>query len=73
MLTAVGVTGLWVAGSRSKWGWMVGLGAQALWVSYGLATDQYGFVASAFVYGTMYARNFRRWHRETPRSPEALP
>jgi len=63
LLTAVGVTGLWIAGSQSKWGWCIGIAAQGLWISYGLATGQYGFIASALVYGSMYVRNFLKWHR----------
>ena len=44
-LTAVGVTGLYFAGSRKRLGWAIGVGAQALWVAY----------------GWVYGRNFRRW------------
>lgn len=63
LLTAVGVTGLWLAGRNSKWGWAVGLGAQGLWIAYAVATGQWGFLASAGAYGFVYARNFVRWHR----------
>lgn len=28
LLTVVGVFGLWTAGSKKSWGWLVGLGAQ---------------------------------------------
>lgn len=62
LLTAVGVTGLWVAGSRSKWGWAIGLGAQALWLTYAVVTGQYGFIVGCLFYGSMYARNFLKWH-----------
>ena len=64
LLTAVGVTGLLVAGSRSKWGWAIGISAQSLWIAYGLSTGQMGFVASAAVYGAMYVRNFLKWHNK---------
>lgn len=64
LLTAVGVTGLWAAGSKKAWGWAVGIGAQALWIAYALATDQYGFLLSALAYGTVYVRNFLAWSRE---------
>jgi hypothetical protein len=61
LLTAVGVTGLYVAGSRKRWGWAIGLGAQVLWLAYALTTRQYGFLVSCLAYGFVYARNFRRW------------
>jgi len=65
LLTAVGVTGLFLAGSRRVVGWRVGIGAQGLWVAYALATRQYGFLVSAFAYGTVYVRNARRWACES--------
>lgn len=64
LLTAVGVTGLWLAGSRKGVGWAIGVGAQVLWISYALATMQLGFLASALVYGSVYARNMIKWKRE---------
>lgn len=64
VLTVVGVTGLLVAGSKRKLGWAIGLGAQVLWLTYGIVTRQYGFIVSAFAYGTVYARNWTRWYME---------
>ena len=64
LLTAVGVTGIWLAGRKSTWGWAIGLGAQVLWVAYAVATRQWGFIISALVYGSVYARNWVRWTRE---------
>ena len=59
-LTAVGVFGLWQAGSGKWWGWGIGLASQAAWLTYAVTTEQWGFIPAAFVYGTMYARNMRR-------------
>lgn len=61
LLTAVGVVGLFLAGSRRSVGWAVGLGAQMLWVAYAIHSQQWGFIASALAYGSVYARNFYRW------------
>ena len=63
-LTAVGVTGLWIAGRGYWWAWLIGLAAQVLWLAYALTTEQYGFIVSAFAYGFVYARNARRWWSE---------
>jgi hypothetical protein len=65
LLTAVGVTGLYYAGSKRKLGWAIGLAAQVLWITYAVTTRQWGFVASAFAYGWVYGRNWQRWHRES--------
>ena len=64
LLTAVGVTGLYLAGQKVWWSWFVGLGAQFLWLGYALATQQYGFVVSAVAYGWVYGRNGLAWASE---------
>jgi hypothetical protein len=61
ILTAVGVFGLYLAGSKRWQGWAVGLSAQVLWLAYAISTKQYGFIVSAFAYGTVYARNLHKW------------
>jgi len=65
LLTAVGVLGLYLAGRRYWWAWLVGLVAQVLWVAYAVATEQWGFIVSAFAYGWVYARNAWRWKSDT--------
>lgn len=61
LLTAVGVYGLYCAGSKKRYGWAVGMGAQTLWFAYAVATEQYGFIVACFAYGSVYFRNFRAW------------
>lgn len=63
-LAAIGVLGLLVAGKRRWQGWAIGLGAQALWIAYAIATRQWGFIASALAYGAVYGRNMLAWRRE---------
>lgn len=75
LLTVVGVTGLYLAGRRSRWGWAIGLGAQVLWIAYALVSRQYGFIASALAYGAVYTRNVVVWSRDrrTQHAEEARP
>lgn len=63
-LAAIGVTGLFLAGSNRKAGWAIGIGVQALWIAYAVATKQWGFIASAVAYGTVNVRNWLRWRRQ---------
>ncbi len=70
VLTVVGVTGLWFAGRRKAYGWAIGLGAQLLWIVYAVVTRQWGFIASAFIYGAVYARNYATWRREQTKGDE---
>jgi len=68
ILTAVGVFGLWLAGRKDRRGWWVGLCAQLLWIAYAITTRQWGFIVSAFAYGTVFATNIIRWKREDAES-----
>ena len=70
LLAAVGILGLVLAGRRKAVGWAIGLGAQALWIAYALATHQFGFIVSALAYGAVYARNWLAWRR-TPEPIDA--
>lgn len=64
LLTTVGVLGIWLAGQHNSWGWALGVAAQALWIAYAIITRQWGFIASALVYGFFYGRNLHRWRRD---------
>lgn len=66
LLAAVGIAGLWLAGSNNRFGWAIGLVAQALWIVYALNTEQYGFILSALAYAAVYARNYARWATTPP-------
>lgn len=66
LLTAVGVFGLWLSGRKDGRGWLVGLGAQVLWVAYAVTTQQWGFLVSAAAYGWVYAKNARAWLAPPP-------
>ena len=63
LLTAVGVFGLYMAGRKVWWAWLIGLGAQVLWLSYAVSTQQYGFIVSAVAYGWVYGKNALTWRK----------
>lgn len=60
-LAAIGVCGLWLTTRRDWRGYLVGLSVQALWVTYAVATGQFGFIASAIAYGAVNVIGIRRW------------
>lgn len=72
ILTAVGVTGLYLAGRRSPWGWGIGIAAQVLWLAYAISTEQWGFLVSVAAYGWVNVTNLRRMLAERlPAASEA--
>lgn len=64
LLGVVGLTGLFLTGNMRKAGFLVGLGAQVLWIAYAVDTEQYGFIPLSLGYAFMYGRNWLRWRNE---------
>lgn len=61
ILTVVGVTGLYFLTKKKWYGFAIGLGAQALWLAYSIATKQWGFLGSCFAYGAVNYIGLRSW------------
>ncbi len=68
LLASLGVTGLWMAGNKSKWGWIIGGSLQILWIIYAMATAQYGFIFSALAYAMVNIRNLIKWRKDESNS-----
>lgn len=63
-LTALGGLGwLLVTLDRRIHGFLVGLAAQVAWVTYAVATAQWGFIGSAALFGAINALGLARWLR----------
>lgn len=60
-LAAVSVLGLWTTGSKRRYGWLISLGSEGLWLTYALVTRQYGFVAMSVVFAAVHVRNWLKW------------
>lgn len=63
ILAIVGIFGLYLAGNKVKWAWLIGAAAQVLWIIYGIVTKQYGFILSAVAYAWVYLRNHFKWNQ----------
>lgn len=69
-LTVLGGLGwLWVTLDLRVQGFCVGLLAQVAWVSYAVATAQWGFLGSATLFGAINALGLHRWWRARPKPP----
>lgn len=62
-LAVIGILGIWLAGRKNRVGWAIGVGAQVLWIVYAVVTRQWGFIASALAYGSVYGLNWWRWSK----------
>ena len=60
LLTATGVTGLYLVSRGMVWAWLINIAAQGLWIVYALATQQHGFIVASVAYGFVFSLNYRR-------------
>ena len=64
ILAAIGVTGIFLVGRKTIWGWLILCVNECLWIAYALATDQYGFIAMALAYAAVYIKSYIHWKRD---------
>jgi hypothetical protein len=64
ILAAIGVTGIFLVGRKTIWGWIVLCVNEVLWIVYALTTKQYGFIFAAIAYGIVYVKSFVHWKRD---------
>jgi hypothetical protein len=64
VLAAIGVTGIFLVGRKTIWGWLILCLNECLWIAYALATKQYGFIVAAIAYGIVYVKSFIHWKRD---------
>jgi hypothetical protein len=66
LIAAIGIAALWCSGGQTRSrraGFVLQIVNQAIWIVYGTATAQYGFVAGAVVFGTVAVLNLWRLRR----------
>ena len=63
LLAAIGVSGIFLVGRKTIWGWLVLCLNECLWIIYALTTKQYGFIFAAVAYGVVYVKSFIHWRK----------
>lgn len=64
ILAVLGITGIFLVGRKTIWGWLVLCANEILWVTYAIVTRQYGFIAMAIAYVLVYLKSYIHWKRE---------
>lgn len=64
ILAVIGVSGIFLVGRKTIWGWLILCVNECLWIAYALATKQYGFIAMAVAYAAVYIKSFIHWRKD---------
>jgi hypothetical protein len=64
ILAILGITGIFLVGRKTIWGWLILCANEILWVTYALITKQYGFIAMAVAYVIVYLKSYVHWKKE---------
>lgn len=64
VLAVIGVTGIFLVGRKTIWGWLILCINECLWIMYGLATKQYGFIVMALSYAAVYIKSYIHWRKD---------
>jgi len=54
---------LWLMGSKSKWGPIIGIANQALWYIYAIRLGEWGLLVGITAFTIIHIRNARGWWR----------
>lgn len=61
ILSIITIITMVLAGNKSRWAWVIGLGNQALWGFYIVHTGQWGLSLMTAAITIVYARNLAKW------------
>jgi hypothetical protein len=64
ILAPFGLVGMFMAGRKSKNGWLLSIFTQVLWLAYAVQTKQWGFIPGSLAYGAVYMKNYINWSKK---------
>jgi hypothetical protein len=63
LLSCMTIVSSWLTGNKNKFGWIVALASQALWLVWIFASRNWGFLPLNAMLWIVYVRNYRAWSR----------
>lgn len=65
LLTSAGTLwGMWAAGGKKSYAWVIGLANQVVWLAFIVAFQSWGLLPLSAALVVVYSRNHLRWKRE---------
>lgn len=68
ILSAITIYMFVLAGNKSKYAWLVGLGNQALWLTWIIISSTWGLLPMNIALWFVYARNHFKWNKTNPKA-----
>lgn len=72
LLSAITIYMTILAGNKSRHAWLIGLGNQALWLVFILATGTWGLLPMNLALWVVYGRNHMKWNRRSNPAPKTF-
>lgn len=69
ILSALGISGVWLTGEKNIVGWLLGILYNVLWIVYAIFTAQYLFIVVCLVYIWVYANAYMKWRKDAVYKP----
>jgi hypothetical protein len=69
LLSAITIWMTLLAGNKTRWAWAIGLGNQALWMTWIVASQSWGLIPMCLALIIVYARNHFKWTKPAEQSP----
>jgi len=66
VLATVGLIGLLFVGRKTRYGWLILLINETLWITYAVQTKQYGFILGSLVIMVICIKSYRNWSKDGP-------
>lgn len=70
LMSAITIYMTILAGNKSRWAWLIGLGNQALWLTWILMSESWGLIPMNLALWIVYARNHIKWRPNTEGSAQ---
>ena len=64
LLAVIGITGIFLVGQKTIFGWLILTLNECLWIAYALSTHQYGFIVMATAYMAVYLKSYYEWNKD---------
>lgn len=61
IMSAITITGMWLAGNKTPWAWVLGIGNQALWLLFIVQMESWGLLPMLIALLFVYGRNLWKW------------